>query len=223
MTTDKKSLLLLLGVSLVTQATTSLAGGLIGLGPFTDTENLSATMNGIAGQPGPIFIGVFLQVVTAVVIVALAAAFYQATKAIGKTAALVAFGLYLLEAVVHFLGQTVSVAIAEVSKQFAVTGDAALLVTGKLLFEIRDFVGAVTMMPFGVGALLFYFLITKAEIIPRWLGIWGMVTVAIVLVGWSLEAFTVVAVPFAVYIPYVPWEWVAGVYIVIKGLRMNDR
>jgi len=221
MTTNKKSLFLLLGASLVTQATTSLVGGLIGIGPATKTENMADTMNNLAGNISGVYVGIFLQIVTAIVIIALAAALYQAGKSVSKTTSIIAFGFYLAEAIVHFIGQFVIFGIAEVSRQFVSTGDASLLTTAKLLFASRDFIGAVTMIPFGLGAILFYALITKAKIIPKWLGAWGLITVPLILVGWSLEAFNVVSVPFAVYVPYVPWEWVAGIYILIKGSKMS--
>jgi len=218
---NKKNLFLLLGITLVTQATTSLVGGLIGIGPFTDTGDMATAMNNIAGNIGAVYAGIFLQIVTSIVIIALAAAFYQSGKSAGKTIAIIAFGLYLTEAIVHIVGQFVIFGIAEASRQFVSTGDPSLLTTAKLLFASRDFIGAVTMMPFGLGAILFYFLITKTKVIPKWLGLWGMVTVFFILVGWSLEAFDVVSVPFAFYVPYVPWEWVAGTYIFIKGLKMS--
>ena len=220
-TNNKKGLFLLLGITLVTQATTSLIGGLIGIGPFTNTGDMAAAMNNIAGNINGVYIGIFLQIVTSLVIVALAAALYQAGKSAGKTVAIIAFGLYLTETIVHFVGQFVIFGIAEVSTQFVSTGDASLLAAAKLLFASRDFIGAITMVPFGIGAILFYFLITKTKTIPKWLGIWGIATVSLILVGWSLEAFNVVSVPFALYVPYVPWEWVAGIYILIKGIKMT--
>ena len=218
---NKKGLFLLLGISLVTQATTSLVGGLIGIGPFTKTENMADTMNSIASNISGIYTGMFLQIITALVIIVLAAALYQAGSSASKIAAFAAFGLYLAEAIVHIVGQLVIFSIAEVSRQFVTTGDASLLTTAKLLFASRDFIGAITMMPFGLGAILFYFLITKSKVIPKWLGAWGIVTVSVILVGWSLEAFNVVPVPYAFYVPYVPWEWVAGIYISIKGLKTS--
>ena len=222
MTSNKKNLFLLLGISLVSQATTSLVGGLVGIGPFTETENMTVAMNSIAGNIGGVYAGIFLQIVTALVIVALGAALYQTGKHISKTAAIIAFGFYLTEAIVHIISQVPIFSITEVSGQFASTGDVALLPIAKLLFAIRDFTGAITMMPFGLGAILFYFLITKAKVIPKWLGIWGVVTVTFILIGWSLEAFKVTSVPFALYIPYVPWEWVAGIYILIKGISIKS-
>jgi hypothetical protein len=222
MTANKKNLLLLLlGISLVIQASTSLVGGLIGIGPFTKTENMTDTMNSLAGNISGVYIGIFLQIVTALVIIALAAALYQTGKSVSKTTAIIAFGFYLTEAIVHFIGQIEIFAIVEVSKQFVATGDTTLLTIAELLFVSREFIGAVTMIPFGLGAILFYFLITKAKVIPKWLGAWGLVSVLFILVGWSLEAFNVVAVPFVLYVPYVPWEWVAGIYICIKGLKAS--
>jgi len=217
---NRKRLLLLLGISLVTQATTSLVGGVIGIGPFTHTEDLATTMHNIAGNISGVYIGMFLQIVTALVIIVLAAILYQTGSHINKTAAIIAAGFYFAEAIIHITGQVVIFAVAETSVQYASSGDNSLLATANLLFASRTFIGAIAMIPFGLGAIPFYYLITKAKVIPKWLGLWGMITVSFVLVGWSLEAFNVVSVPFALYVPYVPWEWVAGVYIFVKGLKV---
>ena len=222
MTTNKKGLYLLLGISLITQATTSLVGGIIGFGPFTDTADIPAAMTNIADSIGRFYTGIFLQIVTALVIIALAAALYQAGKHISKTAAIIAMGFYMLEVVIVVFNQMVIYGITEVSKQFAVSGDTGLIEIAKILFSVRSFGGAISMMPFGLGAILFYYLITKAGVIPKWLGIWGLITVPFILVGWSLQAFGV-SVPFALYIPYVPWEWVAGIYILMKSISSKSK
>ena len=222
MKTSKKGLFILLGISLVTQATTSLVGGLVGIGPFTETGDMAIAMNSIADSIDRVYIGILLQIVTALVIVVLAAALYQASSYINKTVAVIATGFYLTEAAMHIAGQVVAFGIAEAGLLFDSSGDAALATTAGLLFTAKDFLGAITMIPFGLGAILFYYLITKAEIIPKWLGLWGIATVTLVLVGWSLEAFRVVSIPFALYVPYVPWEWVAGIYILVKALSPKN-
>ncbi|MCL2671624.1 MAG: DUF4386 domain-containing protein [Clostridiales bacterium] len=216
MTTNNKKLFLLLGTTLFTQATTSLVGGLIGFGPRFDTSNTASALNSIASNIGGVYIGIFLQLVTALVIVALAAAFYQAGKGINKTVAIIAFGFYITETVVHIVTQIVTFALSATAAQFAAGGDASLLTIGEILLRTREFCGAITMMPFGLGAILFYYLITKSKVLPKWLGGYGIITVSFILVGWSLQAFGV-PFPFALYVPYVPFEWVAGVYIFIKG------
>ena len=200
----------------------AIIGGLIGFGPFTDTTDVTAALNSIAANANRFYIGIFLQIVTALVIIALAAALYQAGKGVSKTAAMIAMGFYLLEVVILMFDQIIIFAITEVSQMFINTGNAALLGTAELLFSARSFGGAIAMMPFGFGAFLFYFLILKAGVIPKWLGFWGLITVPFVLVGWSLQAFGV-SVPFALYVPYVPWEWVAGICIIVKGLSRESK
>lgn len=226
MQTGKKGLYLLLGISLITQATTSIIGGLIGFGPFIDTSDTAAAMNSIATNINTFYLSIFLQIVTALVIVALAAALYQAGKSVNKTAAIIAAGFYLLEVVIVIIGQITTFAITEVSQIFIGTGgigggDPALLHAAELLFSVRAFGGAIAMLPFGLGAILFYFLIMKDGVIPKWLGIWAFITVPFITVGWTLEAFGV-SVPFALYVPYVPWEWVAGVVILVKGFSFKN-
>ena len=222
MSSSKKSLYLLLGISLIIQATTSLIGGFIGFGPFTDTSDAVAVMYNIAANINSFYIGISMQIVTALVIIALAAALYQAGNGISKTAAMIAAGFYLLEVVIVVFDQLIIFEITEVSKMFVSTGDIALLDIAELLFSVRSFGGAIAMMPFGLGAILFYYLIMKAGVIPKWLGLWGLITVPFILVGWSLQAFGV-SVPFALYIPYVPWEWVAGIYILVKSLSSKNK
>jgi len=218
MTTKKDGLYLLLGVSFVVQATTSLIGGVIGIGPFTDAGNIAITMKNIANSINGVFIGIFLQIITSLVIVVLGAALFQVGKRINKTAALIAFGFYLIESIINIFNQTIVFALCGVSRLFSSNGDAALTTIGDLLSVSRDFSNAISMMPFGFGAILFYYLITRAGVIPKWLGLWGIIAVIFVLVGWTIEAFEV-SVPFMLYIPYVPWEWVAGIYISTKGFK----
>ena len=212
---NQKNVYLLLGISFVTQATTSLAGGLIGVGPFTATENMTETMNSVVSNLNGVYAGILLQIITAMVIIVLGAALYEAGSRANKTAAIIAMGFYFAEAIITFIDQILIFAITEVSRQYANSGDAALIGITKLLFASKDFTGSIAMIPFGLGALLFYGLILKANIIPKWLGFWGLITVPFILVGWILEAFGI-SVPFALYIPYMPWEWVAGIYILAK-------
>jgi hypothetical protein len=71
------------------------------------------------------------------------------------------------------------------------------------------------MIPFGLGALMFYYLLMKAGTIPKWLGLWGLISVPFVLVGSPLSMFGV-PVPFALFLPYVPWEFFTGIFLLAK-------
>lgn len=77
------------------------------------------------------------------------------------------------------------------------------------------------MLPFCIGAILFYYLLYKSRVIPRVLSLWGLVSVPVVLVA-TVLAISGYKVPFVLYLPYVPFEWVVGAWILITGLRVRS-
>ena len=53
---------------------------------------------------------------------------------------------------------------------------------------------------------------------PDWLSLWGLVTVPFLLI-WTVPAILEIEVPFFLYVPYVPFEFVIGIWLLIKGFR----
>ena len=215
--TNKKSLLLF-GAALFTQATTSLIGGVAFYNPYVEEGNITETMHNIAANVSAIHIGLFLQIVTAFVIILLAVLLYRFTGHLNKTAAVTALCFYIFEAILHVIGQVFVFSLAEVSGIWSSNGDAALVYIGQALMAARVFAGGIAMIPFGLGAIVFYYLLMKAKMIPKWLAIWALVTVPFILIGIPLTVFGI-PVPFAIFVPYVPWEFFTGIYILVRGLR----
>jgi len=211
---DKK-LLLLLGIAFISQATTSLIGGAVLYNPFVTEGNITATMDSFTENAASIYAGVFLQVVTAAVIIVLGTLLYRATEQVNKVAAVIALLFYVFEAILHVVGQSFVFSLVELSQNFSAAGEATLVPIASAMMANRVFAGGIAMIPFGLGAILFYYLLMKSKIIPKWLAIWGLVTVPFVLVGIPLTVFGI-AVPFAVFVPYVPWEFFTGAYIIIR-------
>jgi len=212
--TDKR-LLQFFGMTLFTQAVTSLVGGSIFMGPFDSYELTDVTMRSIANSTNTAYISILLQMITAVVIIMLGVAMYQVAGHINKTMAIIALSLYIFEATLLAVGQVFIFGLVEASQHYAISLDTNLFAIGELLRSCREFSGKMAMIPFGVGAILFYTLLLKAEIFPKWLALWGIFAVPFIMVFAPLMAFGV-DVPFALLVPYVPFEFVAGIYIMIK-------
>ena len=84
-----------------------------------------------------------------------------------------------------------------------------------------DFVGVTLhMLAFCLGAPLFYYLLYKSRLVPRALSLWGLITIVPLLVGTIAQIFGH-TLPFILYVPYVPFELVIGVWILIKGIEEN--
>ena len=213
-TINKNSLFQLLGAAFFVQALTPLIAGLV-FKSFESQENIRITMSNVANNISTIYGTIFLWIVTAVVIIILGVAIYRTVGHINKTMAMIALSFYLFEAVLVAVGQTLVFGLVKASQLYLISGDAGLLSLGNVLLSCRHFAGEIAMIPFGLGAIPFYYLLMKAGTIPKWLALWGLVTAPFVLVGIPLTAFGV-TVPFALFVPYVPFEFFTGIYILIK-------
>ena len=215
MTKTKNGLFKLLGITLFTQAVTSLIGGSIFLGPFDSNEITDVSMRAIADNTQIAHISMLLQMITGVVIIMLGVAMYRTAGHKGKTIAIIALCMYIFEAVLLEVGQVFIYGLVEASKIYSINGNANLLELGNVLLSCREFAGKMAMIPFGIGAILFYYLLMKAEVLPKWLAIWGLVTVPLILICVPLQAFGI-EIPFALLVPYVPFEFFTGIFILIK-------
>ena len=205
---------LFLGITLFVQAVTSLMGGLMFKG-LVSVADIAATMSNLAHHVFSVNISIFLQMVTAMVIIMLGVAIYHTAGHINKTMAVLGLLFYALEATLLAVSQTFTFGLMKASQLYMSTNDAGLLNLGSALFAGNDFAAKIAMIPFGLGAILFYYLLMKAQIIPRWLALWGLVTAPFILVGIPLMAFGV-KVPILLLAPYVPFEFFTGIYIMIK-------
>lgn len=205
---------LLLGITLFVQAVTSLIGGLM-FKSLVAEANMDATMSNLAHHVFSVNISIFLQMVTSMVIIMLGVAIYHTAGHINKNMALLGLLFYALEATLLAVSQTFIFGLMKASQLYMANSDAGLLNLGSALFACNDFAAKIAMIPFGLGAILFYYLLMKAKIIPKWLALWGLVTAPLILVGIPLMAFGV-KVPILLLAPYVPFEFFTGIYILIK-------
>jgi len=212
---NNRGLIQFLGITLFVQAVTSLIGGSIFLGPFDSSEITNITMRSISDSAGIAYTSILLQMITAVVIIMLGVAMYRAAGYINKTIAIIALSLYIFEAVLLATSQVFVFGLVEVSHLFSISVDTNLIALGKVFLSCKEFAGQIAMIPFGIGAILFYYLLLKARIIPKWLALWGILTVPFILISVPLMAFGIAA-PFFLLIPYVPYEFFTGIYIIVK-------
>ncbi len=70
---------------------------------------------------------------------------------------------------------------------------------------------------YGDQATLFYYLLDQSRLVPRALSLWGLITILPILFG-TLLAILGYEIPFIFYVPYVPFELVIGLWILVKGI-----
>ena len=200
----------ILGLVILLQAVMSLLSGAVFLQPLVSNEGIVATMRNIAERPILMRLNILGDTITALGIVALAALLFAGLRKVSFPVAATAFGLYIAEAGLLLLSKAFGYGLLVVS------GSSSSVPIGTLLLESMEFAYAMHMLPFCIGAFLFYWLMFRSSFIPRPLSAWGLVTLVPLLVGTVLLFFGI-SIPFAFYLPYVPFEFVVGFWILFRG------
>ena len=209
----------ILGVAFLLQFITSFTSGVF-LKPTWFVEgDMAATMLKITQNVWLVRTGLFLDMLTALGVTFLGVVLYLTLRKQNETMALTAMLFYVIEGVLHAAGELDAISLLSLSQEYAATGQPAqLLFMGQVAYDAISFSGALMMLAFCLGAILFYYLLDKARIVPRWLSLWGLITVFPCLIG-TLFAIFGYELPFAMYLPYVPFEFVIGVWILVKGIN----
>ena len=211
-----------LGAAFLLQAVTSLISGLIMKLALTVPGNIIESMINIANNAWLMRVNILGEIITAAGIIFLGAILFITLRKQNEKIALVALGFYILEAVLLAVSRISAFSLLRISQEYVTAGHPAYLQTiGNLAFESMNFGYTLLMLAFCLGGILFYYLLDKSRIVPRVLSLWGLITVFPCLIATLFVIFGY-EVPFFVYLPYVPFEFVIGVWILVKGIKIPE-
>ncbi|MFN2199538.1 MAG: DUF4386 domain-containing protein [Anaerolineales bacterium] len=212
----------ILGVAFLLQFITSILSGVVLRPALIVPDNIAASMQNIANQPGLMRLTILVDMLTALGIIFLGAMLFLTLRKQNEKMALVALGFYVLEAALLAASRSQAFSLLGLSQAYAAGGDPAYLqLLGSLALGSMDFVGSTLhVLVFCLGAILFYSLLYTSNVVPRVLSLWGLITVFPMLIAIVLDIFGV-TLPFYLIIPYIPFEFVIGIWILIKGIRVT--
>ncbi len=222
-TTEQKTRIL--GLAFLIQFVTSFTDGVLvlpmatGVGGFGRMENIGQTMATIAKNAGLVRFDILLELVTAAAVIFLGGMLYSAVRKQNEGLALTAFGLYVLEGVLVAVTKLGLFALLVISRQFIAAGSpASLEPTARLIYDVMSYSSTMFNFAACLGITIFYALLYKARTVARPLSLWGLVSIQGVFAGVLMGLFGVKA-PIFVYVLYIPFELVIGVWILIRGVK----
>lgn len=211
-----------LGAAFLLQFVTSMISGPILQPALIVSENIGETMINVANNDLLMRVNILIDMLTALGIIFLGAMLFVAVRKYDEKMGLVALGFYILEAGLLATSKLATFSLLRTSQEYVAAGRPEHLeVLGSLALESMEFVGSTLhMLAFCLAGMLFYYLLYRSRVIPRALSLWGLITVLPCLVG-TLAAVFGYEMPFIIYVPYVPFELVVGIWILVKGTREN--
>ncbi|HSO68597.1 MAG TPA: DUF4386 domain-containing protein [Arachnia sp.] len=135
----------------------------------------------------------------------------------------------VVENVFILIGTLSLLALLTVSQQAAGSGaESAFQVSGDALVAVRDWVHElVAMIPFGIGSLLYNYVLFKARLVPRWLAGWGLIAVVMSMVAAVYAGFTqdfgFTTVNIVLSAPIGLQEMALAGWLIVKGFSAPTR
>jgi hypothetical protein len=169
----------------------------------------------IAGHLDQAAAGALFEALMGLACAGIAIALYPVLRLFNSGLAIGAVGMRLIEGVLFVVAAVAALALVELSRNGA---DAS---TAELLRAIHGQSAVLAALPFGVGALLYYYAFYRYRIIPRWLSGWGLLAIVVYLAATGLAILTRTAFDdyTALLMPLALQEMVLAAWLIAKGFN----
>jgi len=97
---------------------------------------------------------------------------------------------------------------------------------GDLVLEAHDQIGHVLTVVFILGALMFYYVLYRSRLVPRWLSGWGLLAAIPYFVSGVLGLFTLLSsmstIQMVLVLPLAVQEMVLAIWLIVKGFNSSS-
>jgi len=195
------------------------------LGPILEAPDDLAKVSANENQ---IIIGALLALIMGVAVVSITFVMFPIFKKHNEALALGYVVFRVLEAVTFFAAATGWVLLVALSQVFVKAGapDVSYFQTlGTLLIKAGDWGHVPTNIVWGLGALVFYYLLYQSKLIPRWLSGWGLIGGVLILADAGFLAMSghsgFSAIPIILNLPIAVNEMFLAVWLIVKGFNSS--
>jgi len=151
-------------------------------------------------------------------------ALYPVLKLHDEGLALTAMGFRLMEGPLQFLSALCNAALLALSREFVRAGSPAgtfYQPAGEAIKAVTDWLNTAYFLPFCIGAFSYYLVFFRARLVPRWLSVWGLAGILLMLAAGLISALGLIEADSQVVtllcFPIMVQEMVLAVRLIAKG------
>ena len=170
----------------------------------------------VSENENQVTIGALFSSIMAVALAGVAITVYPILKKHNEALALGYVAATIIDGVLFIASILARLTLLTLSKEFVKAGaphTSYFQTTGALLLAVHNWAYNVLWpITVGLGALMFYYLLYKSKLIPRWLSVWGFIG-AILFPAASVSEFFI--------LPLVVNECILAVWLIVKGFNSS--
>lgn len=176
----------------------------------------------LAGANDAASIGALCYIIAAFTSVGIAVLLYPVVKQVGTTLAMSAVVFRTLEAAMYLVAVVSLLDLQTIARQIGAATAAnhtSLQVIGDSIVSANNHATLLGVFAFSLGALSYYIAFYRSRLIPRWLSVWGIVAIAVMLAAClssvfhdkPITSYTLHVLPIALQ------EMVLAIWLLVKG------
>lgn len=178
----------------------------------------------LAGNETNTRIGALLEFTMAVAVASIPICMYPILKKMNQSMALGYVAGRLVEGIMFTIGTICLLVLLTLSKEATLAGasDAVITQLGLLVLSIRSAQSIFAQFTFSLGSLMFYYMLYKSKLIPRWLAGWSLIGAVLFLASAFLLIFGYESgstIYMAMNAPGGLGEMVFAIWLIVKGFN----
>src|SRR5665647_1877903 len=167
---------------------------LLSVAPLGSMLDSPVDLARLAANDDRVVLAALIEFVWAVSGAGIAIALYPVLRRYGRAMALGAVAARVVEGVLVLVGTLSLLALLTLAQESLSSGwtdNTSTDASVQVLLAVREWVPSfMVLLPFLLGAGMYYYLMYRSTIIPRWLSVWGLLAVALSFVATLYSGFT---------------------------------
>ena len=177
----------------------------------------------LSANTSTVFIGVLLEFINGIAVIGIAVSLYPVLKKQSESIAIGYVGLRIVESIFCLVSAALPLSLLKLSREYLNSGNSGnsyFQTLGNFLMGIRSEL-AELLIPvfFSLGALLFYYLLFRSILIPRFISVWGFLGALLILILSLVEVNMIFNIIFV--LPIILNEIFLGFWLIIKGFNYS--
>jgi hypothetical protein len=190
--------------------------------PFVDAPNYLSV---IFPNKNQLILGMFVELINDVSVIGLPVVLFPVLKKHSERLALGYFGFRMIEAVVLIVSKTGLLSLITLSQEYLAAGSPVgsyFQSAGAAVLAERFWASQIQVVFFCLSALIFYYVIYRSKLLPRFLSLWGFFAVAALIAANLLpvpdlnQGFTFTQLLF---LPIFLSEILVALWLIVKGFN----
>ena len=176
----------------------------------------------ISANTTQVMIAIVLQLISGAAFVGFAVIVFPILEKHGRSITLGYLGFRFMEFTIIAVSEISLLSLVTLSEEYVKTGalDSSYIQTlGNSILAQWKWAVLILMMVFSLGASLFYYLLFKSNLVPRFKSVWGLIGVTLALAAPLLNMFGQSAGGMIIYLPIGLNELFLAIWLIVKGFN----